>query len=124
MSCVDLDQLLCNILHNSKRRIIFTSSNQRAAQLDKLCKSIMATNSTPRTLADLKHQDWVIDVKPQHSVEVAADHIFSELFTNDDRPVTVNFLFQEDEANGDIIKVYEAYKDSGSVDYLYLKKRV
>lgn len=84
----------------------------------------MSTTSTPRTLADLQYQDWVIDVKPQHSVQVAAESIFEQLFPADDRDVKVNLLFTEEETNGDKIQVFEAYKDSGSDDYVYLKKRI
>lgn len=84
----------------------------------------MSTNSTPKTLTDLRHQDWVIDVKPTHSAQVAAETIFEQLFPGDDREVKVNFLFKEEETNGDTIHVFEAYKDSGSTDYVYLKKRI
>lgn len=82
------------------------------------------TKSTPKKLTDLKQQDWVIDVKPQHSAQVAAETIFEQLFPEDDRAVKVNLLFTEEETNGDTIQVFEAYKDSGSDDYIYLKKRV
>lgn len=84
----------------------------------------MSTKTTPKQLSDLRHQDWVIDVKPQHSAQVAAETIFAELFPEDNREVKVNFLFKEEETNGDEIMVFEAYKDSGSDDYVYLKKRI
>lgn len=78
----------------------------------------MATNATPKTLASLKYQDNVIEVTPQETVDQAAEYFFRNLFSDDIRPVKVNLLFEEEGA-----KVYEAYKDSGSVDYLYLIKR-
>lgn len=76
------------------------------------------TNTTPKNLAALKYQENVIEIKPQETVDQAAEYFFRDLFSDDIRPVKVNFLFEEDGA-----KVYEAYKDSGSVDYLYLIKR-
>jgi hypothetical protein len=79
--------------------------------------------NTPKKLTDLKVQDWVIDVKGSISVEVEADRVFSELWPDDTRDTKVNFLFQEDDTDGNTYKVYEAYKDSGSDDYIYLKVR-
>lgn len=76
------------------------------------------TTSTPRNLADLKHQENVIEVKANETVDQVAEYFFRDLFSDDIRPVKVNFLFAEEDA-----KVYEAYKDSGSVDYLYLIKK-
>lgn len=81
----------------------------------------MSTTTTPKSLNDLKFQDWVIDVLPQHSPQDAAERVLNELFPEDERPVQVNFLFSEMDGD-DEVKVYEAYKDSGSVDYIYLKK--
>lgn len=81
------------------------------------------TNTTPKTLADLKHQDWVIDLElvqgPRDTPQQAADFIFESLMPGDERPVTLRQLFTE----GDV-RVYEAYKDSGSVDYLYIKETI
>jgi hypothetical protein len=73
--------------------------------------------STPKNLASLKYQENVLEVKADETVEQAAEYFFRNLFS-DTQAVKVNFLFEEDGA-----KVYEAYKDSGSVDYLYLIKR-
>lgn len=78
----------------------------------------MATTTTPKTLADLKYQDWVIDLKPTDTPQAAAEEVLNQLFP-DERPVTVRELFTEGE-----IRVYEAYKDSGSVDYLYIKQTI
>lgn len=49
-------------------------------------------------------------------LEAEASRFFKEVFT-DDRAVTTRLLFEEDGK-----KVYEAYTDSGSVDYLYIVK--
>lgn len=76
------------------------------------------TNTTPRNLADLKHQDWVIDLKPTDTPQAAAEEVLNQLFP-DDRPVLVRQLFTEEN-----VRVYEAYKDSGSVDYLYIKENL
>lgn len=78
----------------------------------------MNTTSTPKSLADLKHQEHVKEVTPQQTVDEVAEYFFRNLFSDDIRPVKVNFLFEEDET-----KVYEAYKDSGSDDYLYIIKK-
>lgn len=78
----------------------------------------MTTNSTPKTIADLKYQDWVIDLKPTDTPQAAADEVLNQLFP-DDRPVTVRKLFTEDG-----IIVHEAYKDSGSNDYVYIKQTI
>ena len=69
-----------------------------------------------KTLSDLKFQDTVIHVSAGDIVDVVADKYFKEIF-NPKKEVKVNFLFQEDGS-----KVYEAYQDSGSVDYIYLVK--
>lgn len=82
------------------------------------------TTTAPKTLLDLQYQDWVINVESKHTVQTAAEHVLSELFPDDDRTVKVNYLFTElDKHLGEEVKVYEAYKDSGSVDYIYLIKR-
>ena len=79
--------------------------------------------NTPQKLSDLKYQDFVINVKPSISVRVEAERSFNELFGTDYQgDLKVNLLFTEEE-NGDSIKVYEAYKDSGSADYIYLKAK-
>lgn len=80
--------------------------------------------STPQTLSDLKFHDWVIDVPPFDTVQKAAETVLDNLFPDmrtEDYPVKVNYLFTEQDENGDEVKVYEAYKDSGSADYIYLK---
>lgn len=74
------------------------------------------TNTTPKTLADLQYQDWVIDLKPTDTPQAAAEEVLNQLFP-DDRSITVRCLFTEDG-----IRVHEAYKDSGSVDYIYIKE--
>jgi hypothetical protein len=76
----------------------------------------MATNSTPKQLTDLKSQDNVLHLKHGQMLEAEASRFFKEVFT-DDRAVTTRLLFEEDGK-----KVYEAYTDSGSVDYLYIVK--
>jgi len=78
----------------------------------------MATSTTPRTLADLKFQDWVIDLKQFDTPRKAGEEVLNQLFP-DDRPVYVRHLFTEND-----IKVYEAYKDSGSDDYIYIKETI
>lgn len=92
---------------------------KRAAQLDKLREMVMNTTSTPKTLADLKSLDWVIDLKKTDTPKKAAEEIFEQLHPTDERPIFVRHLFTEGE-----IKVYEAYKDSGSDDYIYIKETI
>jgi hypothetical protein len=70
----------------------------------------------PTTLASLKFQDWVIDLKPTDTPQSAAEYILNELFP-DDRPVYVRELFVEGGT-----RVWESYKDSGSDDYVYIKQ--
>jgi hypothetical protein len=84
-------------------------------QLGKLRENEM---TTPKTLADLQSQDWVIDLKPTDKPQSAAEEVLNQLIP-DDRPVKVNHIFTE----GDV-KVYEAYKDSGSDDYIYIKEQL
>jgi hypothetical protein len=74
--------------------------------------------STPTTLESLKYQDWVIDLKQFDTPQKAANEVLNQLFP-DDRPAYVRHLFTE----GDV-KVYEAYKDSGSDDYIYIKETI
>lgn len=76
----------------------------------------MTTNSTPRQLTDLRSQDNVLHLKDNQETITEARRFFKEVFS-DERQVTTRFLFEEDGK-----KVYEAYTDSGSVDYLYLVK--
>ncbi len=73
---------------------------------------------TPKTLSDLKYQDWVIDLNPTDSAQIAAENILNQLLP-DERPVYCRQLFVESD-----IRVYEAYKDSGSTDYLYIKEPI
>lgn len=72
------------------------------------------TTSTPKCLSDLRYQDNVLTLKTGKMVDAEANRWFHELFDNQDH-VTVRHLFTEDDQ-----KVYEAYQDSGSVDYLYI----
>jgi hypothetical protein len=85
-------------------------------QLAKLREKIMTTNSTPRQLTDLRSQDNVIHLKQGQMLDAEARRFFKEVFS-DERPVSTKLLFEEDGK-----KVYEAYTDSGSVDYLYIVK--
>lgn len=70
--------------------------------------------NTPKMLADLKYQDNVLNLPQGRVPETEANRWFHELFNNS-APVKVNRLFVEDNS-----VVYEAYQDSGSVDYLYI----
>lgn len=72
------------------------------------------TSTTPKNLIDLRYQDNVITLKNGEAPESSANRFFHELF-DPTAAVKVNFLFTEEGK-----KVYEAYQDSGSVDYLYL----
>jgi hypothetical protein len=74
------------------------------------------TTSTPTKLTDLRSQDNVIHLKDGQETITVARRFFKEVFS-DERDVTTRLLFEEDGK-----KVYEAYTDSGSVDYLYLVK--
>jgi hypothetical protein len=76
----------------------------------------MNTTSTPKQLTDLKSQDNVLHLKPGQMLDAEANRFFKEVFS-DERPVTTKLIFEEDGK-----KVYEAYTDSGSVDYLYIVK--
>lgn len=68
---------------------------------------------TPKTLTDLAFRDNVIRTKPT-LVDSTANRFFHELF-NAAEPVYVRHIFTEDGQ-----KVYEAFQDSGSDDYLYI----
>jgi len=74
----------------------------------------MTTTTTPRTLRELKYQNFVFTAKPGEKPEDIARRFFKEVFDFDGEP-TVNPLFSEDDH-----KVYESYIDSGSVDYIYI----
>lgn len=76
----------------------------------------MTTNSTPANLIDLKSQDNVLHLKDSQEPITEARRFFKEVF-EDERNVTTRLIFEEDGK-----KVYEAYTDSGSVDYLYIVK--
>lgn len=70
------------------------------------------TATTPKTLADLKYQDFSHTVTGTYSdVEAYAKKWFQG---GDD--LKIRHLFNEGDA-----KVYECYEDSGSIDYLYIE---
>lgn len=73
-------------------------------------------NSTPRHLTDLRSQDNVLHLKDGQETITEARRFFKEVF-NDEGRVSTHLIFEEDGK-----KVYEAYTDSGSEDYLYLVK--
>lgn len=87
----------------------------------------MTTNSTPKKLTDLRYQDNVIHISANQDVATEARRWFYEMFESKDEP-KVNKLFEEEDTeqyNGKLLgkrTVYEAYMDSGSVDYLYIVK--
>lgn len=76
----------------------------------------MATTTTPTQLTDLRSQNNVIHLGNSQTVETESRRYFKEVFS-DDRHVYTRLLFEED-----VKKVYEAYTDSGSDDYLYIVK--
>jgi hypothetical protein len=76
----------------------------------------MATISTPKQLTDLRSQNNVLHLKAGQTLETEARRYFKEVF-DDERHVYTRSLFEEDGK-----KVYEAYTDSGSDDYLYIVK--
>lgn len=79
--------------------------------------------NTPKTLADLKHFQNVFAVDTASvGIQSEAARIFNENLGEDTLPgkVTTRFLFSENDNEGNQVKVYEAYKDSGSEDYIYL----
>lgn len=82
----------------------------------------MTTNSTPKTLADLKYQEHVTEVQQNDDREEVARKFFTDNFGYEFTPnkyptfVSVTLLFKE---NG--VEVWEAYVDPGSIDYLYIK---
>lgn len=77
----------------------------------------MATSTTPKHLTDLRSQDNVLHLGTSQTLETEARRFFKEVF-EDERPVHIGLLFEEDGK-----KVYEAYTDSGSDDYLYIIKK-
>jgi hypothetical protein len=70
--------------------------------------------SNPRSISDLRYQDNVERINKGTSPEAVAEQWFREVFDSNDT-VYVRFLFEEGGA-----KVFEAYTDPGSVDYLYI----
>lgn len=76
----------------------------------------MATTTTPTQLTDLRSQNNVLHLKAGQTLETEARRYFKEVF-GDERHVYTRPLFEEDGK-----KVYEAYTDSGSDDYLYIVK--
>jgi len=71
-----------------------------------------------KTLEEARRQEFVVSLLHGEVVETFARKWFHCLFNNNDH-VFVNKLFEEDE-----YAVYEAYQDSGSVDYLYIIKKI
>lgn len=79
--------------------------------------------NAPKTLADLKNISNVFSVDTASvSIQSEAERVFNENFGEDTLPgkVTARFLFAENDSEGNQVKVYEAYKDSASDDYIYL----
>lgn len=79
--------------------------------------------NTPKTLADLTHFKNVFAVDTASvGIQFEAERVFNENFGEDTLPgkVTARFLFAEDDSEGNQVKVFEAYKDSASEDYIYL----
>jgi hypothetical protein len=80
--------------------------------------------NTPKKFSDLKHLSNVFDVDiASVGIQFEATRIFNENFGEDYRPelsVTTRYLFSGTDDEGNDVKVYEAYKDAGSVDYAYL----
>lgn len=68
--------------------------------------------ATPKKISDLAFETVFI-VSSYHEMEAEARKFFNELYENEG-DISINQLFSED---GDV--VYEAYQDSGSVDYIY-----
>lgn len=84
----------------------------------------LATMSAPKTIADLQYLKNVFAVDTAIvGIQFEAERVFNESFGEDflpEKKVSVRFLFSENDSEGDQVKVYEAYKDSGSNDYVYL----
>jgi hypothetical protein len=85
--------------------------------------------NTPKNLDDLK-RFWpnVFEVDTASvGIQLEAERVFNENFGEDFLPenkVSVRYLFTEDDSEGGQVKVYEAYKDSGSEDYVYLTAKL
>lgn len=69
---------------------------------------------TPKTLSDLKFQDFVFETKQGEAPKTIARKAFRDLYDSHKEP-TLRLIFKEDDK-----RVYEAYTDSGSVDYVYI----
>lgn len=84
--------------------------------------------NTPKSLADLKHFENVFPVDTASvGIQSEAARVFNENFGEDFLPenkVSTRFLFTENDSDGNQVKVYEAYKDSGSGDYVYLTAKL
>lgn len=79
--------------------------------------------NTPKSLTDLKHFQNVFPVDTASvGIQSEAERVFNENFGEDTLPgkVTARYLFAENDSEGNQVKVYEAYKDSASEDYIYL----
>lgn len=83
--------------------------------------------NTPTSLADLQHFQNVFAVDTASvGIQSEAERVFNENFGEDTLPgkVTARFLFAENDSEGNQVKVYEAYKDSASEDYIYLTAKL
>lgn len=80
--------------------------------------------NTPKTIADLKDLKNVFPVDTASvGIQHEAERVFNENFGEDflpEKKVSVRYLFAENDSDDNQVKVYEAYKDSGSNDYVYL----
>jgi len=77
----------------------------------------------PNKLSDLKYLDTFNIDTASVSVQVEAERVFNEFYGADylpDNQVVVKYLFSEVDEHEKTVKVYEAYKDSGSEEYIYL----
>lgn len=73
--------------------------------------------TTPKSLTDLRYQEFVFETKPGQDPAIIARKWFRNSFEVTDEP-KMNLLFTEDGR-----RVYESYIDSGSVDYIYIIAR-
>jgi hypothetical protein len=83
--------------------------------------------SSPKMLSDLKHFANVFSVDTAGvGIQFEAERVFNETFGEDtlSGKVTARFLFAENDSDGNQVKVYEAYKDSGGEDYIYLTAKL
>lgn len=80
--------------------------------------------NTPKSIADLKHYENVYTVDTAAvGIQSEAERVFNANFGDEympGSPVIVRYLFTGVDEEGNEVRVYEAYKDSGSVDYVYL----